>query len=396
MANYDGLVELGCNVSTQFSPARTQSDLAARWAANLEVLNSDSCTNAFSVPPNSPAENDQLKSAILKASQETGLDSRFILAIAMQESNGCVHVHSTVSPDGTVRNPGLMQDHDGDHTCNLKKDTNPTRVGQIKGDFSKFIWNADNMLTPCPQEMIEGMIMDGVKGTTAGDGLMQTLTKGLGPVNGPHKRQATAPTQNVPIPAELSACDAAAAAQFSNAVWQAAVQYMQFAYSGSPLAPDNLSAPPAAASSKPATSVASVPPVSTTLSTVSVANMSAPASQVSSAPSSDGTENASTVVSAPATTVLPVTSVVGSPLPATSNVVSDTTAPASSASTDRTFASAKAVNYYRAARIYNSGSLPDPNALEAAASSTKCYVSDVANRLMGWNGLPASLCVTQG
>lgn len=39
--------------------------------------------------------------------------------------------------------------------------------------------------------------------------------------------------------------------------------------------------------------------------------------------------------------------------------------------------------YYRAARIYNSGSVDASGNLEAGVA-THCYASDVANRLTGW------------
>ena len=197
----------------------------------MKILKSDSCINSFNVPNNSDQENDFLKTAVIQVSEQTGIDKRFILAIAMQESNGCVHVHSTISPDGQVRNPGLMQDHDGDHTCNLREDIDTNRIKAIKSSFESYVWNADQMLANCPEEMITGMVNDGVQGTPAGDGLRQTLRAAMA-VNGPviKKRQSSDLAPTVPIPAELSACNAAAVAEFSNAVWQHAVQYMQMAY----------------------------------------------------------------------------------------------------------------------------------------------------------------------
>lgn len=39
--------------------------------------------------------------------------------------------------------------------------------------------------------------------------------------------------------------------------------------------------------------------------------------------------------------------------------------------------------YYRAARLYHSGSIDASNKLEDGAGE-HCYVSDIANRLMGW------------
>lgn len=89
-------------------------------------------------------------SAIQQASTATGVDPRFILATIMQESKGCVRVKT--SSNG-VRNPGLMQDHNGEHTCNEN----------------------GNIQYPCPQDQIFGMVFDGTAGTVYGDGLVQLL-----------------------------------------------------------------------------------------------------------------------------------------------------------------------------------------------------------------------------
>ena len=384
-----------------------------RWNANLDVLKSDTCTTVFSVPPNSDVENGYFKNAIITASKDTGIDPRFILAVAMQESNGCVHVHSTVSNDGSTRNPGLMQDHDGDHTCNLAKDTNKERIATIKTAFPEVIWNTQNMLANCPEIMVTGMVMDGVKGTKAGDGLQQTLRQAMsggGPVN--HKRQADSSSATVPIPAELSACNAAAIAQFSNAVWQNAVQYMQMAYSGSPLTPQNASTDvaPSSAAAAPSTADATsstldayggasdfsthyaseFPAAPTTFNTSVIAAGSIyPASgSTDAATAIDTTE---TMTSTNIQTQIASSPSYGPASPASSAPPSSSSADtATSGSGD--LSAALAQMYYRAARIYNSGRLSDPNALEDAASSTKCYVSDVANRLVGWNGKPATGC----
>lgn len=40
--------------------------------------------------------------------------------------------------------------------------------------------------------------------------------------------------------------------------------------------------------------------------------------------------------------------------------------------------------YYRAARLYDSGSIDGSNDLEKATVGEKCYSSDLANILMGW------------
>ncbi|KAM3067522.1 hypothetical protein ACMFMF_009522 [Clarireedia jacksonii] len=91
-------------------------------------------------------------------SASTGVDARFILAITMQESGGCVR--APISNGGVV-NPGLMQDHAGTHNCNTN------HVGLSDG-------SAQN---PCPAAQITGMINDGTAGTAAGDGLKQCLAQ---------------------------------------------------------------------------------------------------------------------------------------------------------------------------------------------------------------------------
>ena len=230
----------------------------------MKILKSDSCMNSFNVPNNSDQENDFLKTAVIQVSQQTGIDKRFILAIAMQESNGCVHVHSTISPDGQVRNPGLMQDHDGDHTCNLQREKDTNRGKAIKTSFESYVWNADQMLANCPEEMITGMVNDGVQGTPAGDGLRQTLRAAMA-ADGPviKKRQSSDLAPTVPIPAELSACNAAAVAEFSNAVWQHAVQYMQMAYATNLAAAQS----PSATTVSTSTNNLEVAPAATSLAT---------------------------------------------------------------------------------------------------------------------------------
>lgn len=122
----------------------------------------DSCSQ-FDVENNSDDEIDDIKSAITSVAESSGVDSRFILAIVMQESNGCVRVKTT---NYGVSNPGLMQSHDGTGSCN---DGTPT--------------------TPCPQSEIHQMILDGASGTSAGDGLKQCIEQygGTGDVTNYYK-----------------------------------------------------------------------------------------------------------------------------------------------------------------------------------------------------------------
>ena len=102
---------------------------AAGWPALSQWVNFNSMFNANTALMNqgcgnngwgandSPTEIANMKTAIESIAATTKVDHRFILAVIMQESVGCVRVPTTTSPDGTVRNPGLMQDHNGASSC---------------------------------------------------------------------------------------------------------------------------------------------------------------------------------------------------------------------------------------------------------------------------------------
>lgn len=92
--------------------------------------------------------------SIQQIASETLVDHRFILAVIMQESGGCVRVPTS---NYGVRNPGLMQDHDGDGTCNSDI------TGQVQN--------------PCPTDTIMQMIREGSAGTSSGDGLAQCINQ---------------------------------------------------------------------------------------------------------------------------------------------------------------------------------------------------------------------------
>ena len=117
---------------------------------NMLIMNA-SCTQ-WGAPNNSPQEIEDIQNGVQQIASETNVDPRFILAIMLQESLGCVRAPTT---NGGVTNPGLMQSHDGSGSCN----------------------NNGNVQTPCPEEEIVQMISDGVAGTSSGDGLMQCLTE---------------------------------------------------------------------------------------------------------------------------------------------------------------------------------------------------------------------------
>jgi hypothetical protein len=120
----------------------------SRFNANLNIL-ADSCSQ-FGASNNQDSENENMRNAIKSVGASSGVDPRFIFAIVMQESNGCVRAPTT---SYGVRNPGLMQSHNGAGTCN----------------------DAGNVQNPCPLSEITSMIQDGTNGTPDGDGLKQLL-----------------------------------------------------------------------------------------------------------------------------------------------------------------------------------------------------------------------------
>jgi LysM repeat protein len=107
----------------------------------------------FDANKNSEEELSFLSSSIQSVATSSGVDARFILAIVLQESNGCVRVGTT---DNGVSNPGLMQSHSGMGSC------------------------GNNQQSPCPESEILQMIKDGTEGTSSGDGLKQCLAKNGG------------------------------------------------------------------------------------------------------------------------------------------------------------------------------------------------------------------------
>ena len=96
-----------------------------------------SCSQ-FGVANDVQSETSEIYTAVQALASQTGVDNRFILAIIMQESGGCVRVPTT---NYGVRNPGLMQSHDGQGTCN--------------SDITEEVSN------PCPQSEVTQMVSDG-------------------------------------------------------------------------------------------------------------------------------------------------------------------------------------------------------------------------------------------
>jgi len=96
-------------------------------------------------PDNSNHLVNYIKTYIEDVSRDSHIDPRAILAVIMQESNGCLRVPTT---DNGVVNPGIMQSHDG---------------------------VAFNPIAPCTT--IHQMIIDGTQGTASGDGLVQLVNQ---------------------------------------------------------------------------------------------------------------------------------------------------------------------------------------------------------------------------
>lgn len=121
-------------------------DFDSMWRNN-QVLMQNSCTEFNQANPSS-LEIGDVHSAITTVAGQSGVDPRFVLAIVMQESKGCVRAPTT---NYGVQNPGLMQDHSGLGSCN----------------------DGNGIQNPCPSSEITLMIKDGTEGTATGPGLVQ-------------------------------------------------------------------------------------------------------------------------------------------------------------------------------------------------------------------------------
>ena len=123
-----------------------------RFNNNKKIMFS-SCSQ-YSQANDNGAEIGSIYNAIQQVATETKVDHRFILAVILQESGGCVRAPTS---NFGVRNPGLMQDHNGAATCN--------------SDITHVVQN------PCPQDVITRMIREGTAGTKDGDGLAQCINE---------------------------------------------------------------------------------------------------------------------------------------------------------------------------------------------------------------------------
>lgn len=130
------------------------TSFSTMWSA-ISPFFGTNCQSIFGVPNNSADETQTVYNAIQAIAQKSYVDHRLILAVIVQESAGCVRAPTTISPDGTVVNPGLMQSFNGVGSCN--------RDGVIQN--------------PCPASQIYQMVGDGVYGTgnPAVAGLVQDI-----------------------------------------------------------------------------------------------------------------------------------------------------------------------------------------------------------------------------
>jgi hypothetical protein len=99
---------------------------------------------------NSEQEVKQIEAALSKVAAESGLDQRYLLAIMMQESKGCVRAPTT---NYGQENPGLFQSFNGQGSCNRDN---------------------VNFKTPCPESDILLMVREGA-GIGRPFGLMQAM-----------------------------------------------------------------------------------------------------------------------------------------------------------------------------------------------------------------------------
>nr|POE48892.1 hypothetical protein CFP56_38989 [Quercus suber] len=166
----------GSNTNTPYSgdgSAGAGWPSISQWVSFSDMFNNNrgnfaaSCSQ-YGVPNNSDDEIQSIFNAIEQVAQSSGVDHRFILAIILNESTGCVRVPTTsvAVSGGTIYNPGLMQDHDGHFTCNTA----------TNDEYNQGL----GVVSPCPQESITGMIMDGTVGTDAGDGLATLINDAQG------------------------------------------------------------------------------------------------------------------------------------------------------------------------------------------------------------------------
>lgn len=132
--------------ASEFPPSTSWVSFADMWRNNLNTMQ-NSCEWLDAGKNNSPEVIVDIFNAIQSRANASLVDHRFILAIILQESNGCVRVGSTTSSGG-VNNPGLMQSHNGHEYSSSHSELS-----------------------------IMAMVQDGTQGTEHGAGLVQNLNR---------------------------------------------------------------------------------------------------------------------------------------------------------------------------------------------------------------------------
>lgn len=160
----------GAPLQDVYSTFEGDGSLQSNWPAKSQWVSFNAMWNhaqpglgqncVGGVQGNSEQEGRDLRDSILSVSADFLIDPRFVLAVVLQESNGCVRVVVTTSSND-IHNPGVMQTFNGVGSCN-----NGVEV------------------SPCPQSEIHQMIWDGVHG--GGNNLVTALNlagfiQGLGP-----------------------------------------------------------------------------------------------------------------------------------------------------------------------------------------------------------------------
>ncbi|PQE08450.1 glycoside hydrolase protein [Rutstroemia sp. NJR-2017a BBW] len=137
-----------------FPPSSKWVSFDAMWNKTTSYLK-ESCANTGAFGPgDSQAQIDAMYDSIVKVSEASLVDPRFIFATILQESSGCVNIDTSKNPDPSQPdNPGLMQS-----------------VGGVK-----FVGNSASASAQAAS--IHQMIVDGVQGTSKGDGLVQCINQ---------------------------------------------------------------------------------------------------------------------------------------------------------------------------------------------------------------------------
>ncbi|KAK0614899.1 exo-beta-1,3-glucanase, partial [Bombardia bombarda] len=143
----------GAGTAGEGWPTRSQWVSFENMFNNNKNLMFSSCSQ-FGQPNDSGPEIGAIWDSIQQVASETAVDHRFILAVILQESGGCARAPTS---NFGVRNPGLMQCHNGDGTCNSDI------TGQVQN--------------PCPTGVITQMIREGTAGTNSGDGLANCVNQ---------------------------------------------------------------------------------------------------------------------------------------------------------------------------------------------------------------------------